>query len=49
MDITDIWTKEDYDEYARWLRQIEDAYGNAIPHATMERIAADIVNKIKAL
>lgn len=49
MDAKTIWTKEDYEYYAQQLRIIEDAYGNSIPHATMERMAAEIVNKTKDL
>lgn len=49
MRMTDVWTKEDYEYYAQQLRLIEDAYGASIPHATMERMAADIVNRTKAL
>lgn len=45
--MSEIWTTDDYNEYARQLRIIEDAYGESIPKATRERIAAEIVNNQK--
>lgn len=43
--MTDIWTKEDFAEYERQCRLINDAYGHGIPETSVQRIAADIVNK----
>ena len=47
--MTDIWTKEDFAEYERQCRLINDAYGHGIPETSVQRIAADIVNKQKQM
>lgn len=47
--MTDIWTKEDFAEYERQCKLINDAYGHGIPETSVQRIAADIVNKQKQM
>lgn len=47
MNANEVWTQDDFNEYARRLHMIEDCYGNSIPHATMERIAAERVWNMK--
>lgn len=42
-----IWTNEDFEEYAKQLQTLCEAYGDAIPLHILERRAADIVNAQK--
>ena len=44
-----VWTKEDYHEYERQCKRINDAYAGAIPQEVVERYAAQIVNHQKEL
>lgn len=45
--MTENWTQDDYEEYEHQCRLIDDAYGHGLPMESVERIAADIVNKRK--
>lgn len=45
--MTNVWTKEDYAEYERQCKRINDAYAGAIPQEVVERYAAQIVNQQK--
>ena len=42
---TDKWTQADFAEYERHCKEISEAYGHGIPETSVQRIAADIVNK----
>lgn len=44
-----IWTNDDFEEYARQLQLIEDAYGDAMPMDCKRRRAADVVNHQKGI
>ena len=45
--MTNVWTQDDFTEFKRQCRLIDEAYGHELPYESVQRIAANIVNQQK--